>query len=71
MDSRRVIAEGRGELTAGRPQAKKKPVKKMKPEDLKVDLSPRLETVNVSAPPARQGGAKVGSSLRTCSPPQC
>ena len=40
-------------------KAKKKPVKKMKPEDLKIDLSPRLETLNVSAPPARQGGAKV------------
>ncbi|KAK4701379.1 electron transfer flavoprotein beta subunit, partial [Phenoliferia sp. Uapishka_3] len=40
-------------------KAKKKPIKKMKPEDLKIDISPRLETLNVSAPPARQGGAKV------------
>ncbi|KAL8290651.1 hypothetical protein RQP46_002909 [Phenoliferia psychrophenolica] len=42
-------------------KAKKKPIKKMKPEDLKIDLSPRLETINVSAPPTRQGGAKVES----------
>ncbi|KAK4046673.1 putative electron transfer flavoprotein subunit [Microbotryomycetes sp. JL201] len=42
-------------------KAKKKPVKKLKPEDLSVDLSPRLETVKVEAPPARQGGAKVES----------
>jgi electron transfer flavoprotein beta subunit len=31
----------------------------MKPEDLGVDLSSRLETIRVDAPPARQGGAKV------------
>ncbi|KDE05453.1 electron transfer flavoprotein subunit beta [Microbotryum lychnidis-dioicae p1A1 Lamole] len=42
-------------------KAKKKPLKKMKAEDLKVDLTPRLETLKVEAPPARQGGAKVGS----------
>ncbi|SGY18849.1 BQ5605_C014g07492 [Microbotryum silenes-dioicae] len=40
-------------------KAKKKPLKKMKAEDLKVDLTPRLETLKVEAPPARQGGAKV------------
>lgn len=40
-------------------QAKKKPVKKMKPDDLGVDFTPRLETVKVEAPPARQGGAKA------------
>ncbi|ORY76924.1 mitochondrion protein [Leucosporidium creatinivorum] len=42
-------------------KAKKKPLKKLKPEDLKVDFSPRLETVKVEAPPARKGGAKVES----------
>lgn len=51
-------------------QAKKKPLKKVKPEDIGVDLSPRLETVNVVAPPPRKGGAKVGrpfsSGSRKC-----
>ncbi|GAA6024495.1 hypothetical protein JCM10207_004514 [Rhodosporidiobolus poonsookiae] len=42
-------------------KAKKKPLKKLKPEDLQADFSPRLETVNVSAPPPRKGGAKVTS----------
>ncbi|KAM0751367.1 putative electron transfer flavoprotein beta chain [Meredithblackwellia eburnea MCA 4105] len=42
-------------------KAKKKPVEKLKPTDLDLDLTPRLETINVTAPPARQGGAKVGS----------
>ncbi|KAI5481151.1 electron transfer flavoprotein beta subunit [Pseudohyphozyma bogoriensis] len=42
-------------------KAKKKPIKKLKPEDLSVDLTPRLETVKVVAPPARSGGAKVES----------
>lgn len=40
-------------------QAKKKPIKKMKPEDLNVDITPRLETIQVVAPPVRKGGAKV------------
>lgn len=35
----------------------------MKAEDLGVDLSPRLETLKVVAPPTRQGGAKVRISL--------
>ncbi|GAA6015241.1 hypothetical protein JCM11491_000980 [Sporobolomyces phaffii] len=42
-------------------KAKKKPLKKVKPEDIGVDLTPRLETVNVVAPPPRKGGAKVAS----------
>ena len=41
------------------PQAKKKPLKKVKPEDIGADFTPRLETVNVVAPPPRKGGAKV------------
>lgn len=40
-------------------QAKKKPIKKMSPADLGVDMTPRLQTVKVEAPPARQGGGKV------------
>lgn len=36
-------------------------MKKLKPEDVKADFTPRLETVDVKAPPPRQGGAKVES----------
>ena len=34
---------------------------KTKPEDLGVDLSPRLETLKVTEPPKRKGGLKVDS----------
>lgn len=42
-------------------KAKKKPVKVLKPEDLKVDYTPKLETLKVSEPPARVGGGKVAN----------
>ncbi|KIK69872.1 hypothetical protein GYMLUDRAFT_212748 [Collybiopsis luxurians FD-317 M1] len=42
-------------------KAKKKPVTKFKPEDLGVSLEPRMETVKVTEPPKRVGGAKVES----------
>ncbi|KPV71657.1 uncharacterized protein RHOBADRAFT_67046 [Rhodotorula graminis WP1] len=42
-------------------KAKKKPLKKMKPEELQADFTPRLEQVDVKAPPPRKGGAKVES----------
>merc|ERR1712000_79585 len=42
-------------------KAKKKPLKKMKPEEVQADFTPRLETVDVKAPPPRKGGAKVES----------
>ncbi|GJE97681.1 electron transfer flavoprotein beta subunit [Phanerochaete sordida] len=42
-------------------KAKKKPIEKLKPTDLGVDLAPRLETVKVAEPPKRQGGGKVES----------
>lgn len=42
-------------------KAKKKPMEKLKPEDLGVDLTPLLETVSVAEPPKRVGGGKVGS----------
>ncbi|BGP41968.1 Putative electron transfer flavoprotein subunit [Rhodotorula kratochvilovae] len=42
-------------------KAKKKPLKKMKPEEVQADFTPRLETVDVKAPPPRKGGAKVAS----------
>ena len=40
-------------------KAKKKPLDTFTPEDLGVDVSPRLETLKVSEPPVRQGGVKV------------
>ncbi|KIY69313.1 electron transfer flavo protein, beta subunit [Cylindrobasidium torrendii FP15055 ss-10] len=42
-------------------KAKKKPVEKLKPEDLGVDLTPMLETIKVAEPPKRVGGGKVES----------
>lgn len=40
-------------------KAKKKPIEKLAPSDLQVDLTPRLETLKVTEPPKRQGGVKV------------
>lgn len=42
-------------------KAKKKPLAKLKVADLGVDVTKRLETVQVVEPPARSGGAKVNS----------
>ncbi|KAF9009300.1 electron transfer flavoprotein, beta subunit [Hymenopellis radicata] len=42
-------------------KAKKKPIEKLKPTDLGVDLTPILETLKVTEPPKRVGGSKVGS----------
>ncbi|EPT00289.1 electron transfer flavo protein beta subunit [Fomitopsis schrenkii] len=42
-------------------KAKKKPIEKLSPSDLQVDLTPRLETLKVAEPPKRQGGVKVAS----------
>ena len=42
-------------------KAKKKPLEKLTPQDLGVDLSPRLEALKVSEPPQREGGVKVES----------
>lgn len=42
-------------------KAKKKPVEVLSPADLSVDVSPRLETVNLSEPAKRVGGGKVAS----------
>lgn len=35
----------------------------MKPEEVQADFTPRLETVDVKAPPPRKGGAKVRPCL--------
>lgn len=40
-------------------KAKKKPIQKLTPADLKIDLAPRLETLKVTEPPKRQGGGRV------------
>ncbi|RPD56138.1 electron transfer flavo protein beta subunit, partial [Lentinus tigrinus ALCF2SS1-7] len=42
-------------------KAKKKPIQKLTPADLEVDLTPRLETLKVTEPPKRVGGGKVES----------
>lgn len=42
-------------------KAKKKPLVKLTPEDLGVDISPRLQTLKVEEPAKRQGGRKVES----------
>ncbi|GFZ50718.1 Probable electron transfer flavoprotein subunit beta [Saitozyma sp. JCM 24511] len=40
-------------------KAKKKKIETLKPEDLGLDFTPRLETVSVSEPAKRTGGGKV------------
>lgn len=42
-------------------KAKKKPIEKLTPADLGVDLTPVLETIKVTEPPKRVGGGKVKS----------
>lgn len=42
-------------------KAKKKPVEKIAPADLSVDVTPRLQTLKVTEPPVRSEGVKVAS----------
>jgi electron transfer flavoprotein beta subunit len=42
-------------------KARKKPIDKLKPEDLGVDFEPRLKTTVVDEPPVRKAGVKIGS----------
>jgi electron transfer flavoprotein beta subunit len=42
-------------------KAKKKPIDVLTPEQLGVDVTPRLVTIKVDEPPKRQGGRKVAS----------
>ncbi len=42
-------------------KAKKKQLDVVSPEDLGVDVEPRLKTLKVSEPPKRSGGVRVGS----------
>jgi electron transfer flavoprotein beta subunit len=40
-------------------KAKKKPMEILKPEDLGVNVSPRIKTLRVDEPPKRSAGIKV------------
>jgi electron transfer flavoprotein beta subunit len=40
-------------------KAKKKPMETLKPEDLGVDVHPRIKTLKVVEPPVRSAGIKV------------
>ncbi|HSO45108.1 MAG TPA: electron transfer flavoprotein subunit beta/FixA family protein, partial [Rhodoferax sp.] len=40
-------------------KAKKKPMEILKPEDLGVDVAPRIKTLKVNEPPKRSAGVKV------------
>jgi electron transfer flavoprotein beta subunit len=40
-------------------KAKKKQLDILKPEDLRVDIAPRLKTIRVEEPPKRTAGIKV------------
>jgi electron transfer flavoprotein beta subunit len=42
-------------------KARKKPIDILKPEDLGVDVTPRLLQLSVSDPPTRKAGVKVAS----------
>jgi len=42
-------------------KAKKKPIEELKPEDLGVDVAPRISILKVAEPPKRAAGIKVGS----------
>lgn len=42
-------------------KAKKKPLDTLSPDDLGIDVTPRLKTLQVTEPPKRQAGIKVGS----------
>jgi electron transfer flavoprotein beta subunit len=42
-------------------KAKKKAIDEMSPEDLGVDVAPRLTTLKVTEPAKREGGVKVES----------
>ena len=42
-------------------KAKKKPIDEKSPQDLGIDIAPRLKTLKVTEPPAREAGIKVES----------
>jgi hypothetical protein len=44
-------------------KAKKKPIEKLTPEDLSIDLTPTFQVLKVVEPPVRKGGGKVRRKL--------
>jgi electron transfer flavoprotein beta subunit len=42
--------------------ARKKPIEKIAPQDLGIDLTPRLEVLQFQEPPKRVGGGKVSDT---------
>ncbi|MEC9077419.1 MAG: electron transfer flavoprotein subunit beta/FixA family protein [Pseudomonadota bacterium] len=42
-------------------KAKKKPIEEFSPDDLGIDVTPRIKTLRVDDPPLREGGRKVSS----------
>ena len=40
-------------------KAKKKPIEQITPDDLGIDVTPRMETLKVTNPPSRSAGVKV------------
>ena len=42
-------------------KAKKKPIEKLSPADLGVDIAPQFEVLSVTEPPKRVGGTKVAN----------
>ena len=43
-------------------KARKKPIEVLTPEDLGVDVTPRVNVLEVNEPPARQAGVRVESA---------
>lgn len=48
-------------VSHGLPQAKKKKVVQVTPAELGIDITPRIETLEVRDPPAREAGVIVES----------
>ncbi len=59
LDAQPLPAEPRYASLPNIMKAKKKPIEKLTPADLGIDLTPRIETIKVSEPPKRVGGGKV------------
>lgn len=59
MSSNAYLSEPRYASLPNIMKAKKKPIEKLAPAALGVDLTPRLETIRVTEPPKRVGGGKA------------
>lgn len=60
--AKHLLAEPRYASLPNIMKAKKKPIEKLSPADLGIDLTPRIETIKVAEPPKRVGGGKVRCS---------